>query len=254
MLTCCRTRILTTQFTHPSVLGLNAILAESPELLTGHFASETPVIICQGMKHKDVRSLAPATTRSLRILTIPQVFIADNSILAAGKYLLGEDIERNPEIDQTIVETLASIVAPGNPSDTRRIALVVLRTVSRLESELVRPHLASLVPPVFASVRDPVIPVKLAAEATFLNLFGVVESEAALFEEYMAGPGAELAPGPKRSIQDYFKRIAMKLAGQARERKEAEGGEGGLGLSSDEVDDEKEVWSVGKLDVDTVEE
>ena len=70
----------------------------------------------------------------------------------------------------------------------------------------------------------------------------------------MAGPGAELAPGPKRSIQDYFKRVAMRLANQARERKEAEGGAGGLGLSSDEVDDEKEVWSVGKLDVDEVEE
>ncbi|KAL1954209.1 hypothetical protein VTO42DRAFT_1527 [Malbranchea cinnamomea] len=230
-----KNRILTTQFTHSSVLGLNAILAESPELLAEQFAEETPAIICQGIKHKDV-------------------FISDNSILAAGKYLLAEDIERNPEMDQTIVETLASVVPPGGPSDSRRLALVVLRTVSRLEPEVVRPHLSILVPPVFASVRDPVIPVKLAAEATFLNLFGVVESESAIFEEYMKGPGAELAPGPKRSLQDYFKRVALRLANQARERREAEGGQGGLGLSSDEADDEKEVWSIGKLDIDETPE
>ena len=57
VLTSCRSRILTTHFTHPSVLGLNAILAESAGLLAEHFASETPSIICQGMKQKDVSRL-----------------------------------------------------------------------------------------------------------------------------------------------------------------------------------------------------
>lgn len=93
------------------------------------------------------------------------------------------------------------------------------------------------------------IPVKLAAEAAFLSLFSVVDSETAVFEKYMAGPGAELPPGPKRSMSDYFKRVALRLANQARERKEAEGGQGGLGLSNDEMEDEKEVWSVGKVDL-----
>lgn len=65
----------------------------------------------------------------------------------------------------------------------------------------------------------------------------------------MAGPGADLPAGPKRSMQDYFKRVAMRLGSQARERREAEGGQGGLGLSNDELDDEKEVWSVGKVDL-----
>lgn len=65
----------------------------------------------------------------------------------------------------------------------------------------------------------------------------------------MAGPGAELPPMQKRSMSDYFKRVALRLGGQARERKEAEGGAGGLGLSMDEVDDEKEIWSVGKVDL-----
>jgi hypothetical protein len=41
----------------------------------------------------------------------------------------------------------------------------------------------------------------------------------------------------------------MRLGSQARERREAEGGQGGLGLSNDEAEDEKEIWSVGKVDV-----
>ena len=128
---------------------------------------------------------------------------------------------------------MADIVQPGRPGDSRRLALVVLRTVSRLHPELTRAHLALLAPPIFASVRDMVIPVKLAA----------------VFEKYMAGPGAELPPGPKRSMSDYFKRVALRLAGQVRERRDAEGGQGGLGLSNDEVDDEKELWSIGKVDL-----
>lgn len=85
-------------------------------------------------------------------------------------------------------------------------------------------------------------------------LFDVMESEGAVFEKYIAG--AELPPGPKRSMSDYFKRVTLRLAGQARERREAEGGQGGLGLSNDEVEDEKEVWSIGRVDlgVDTGEE
>lgn len=132
----------------------------------------------------------------------------------------------------------------------RRLALVVVRTVARHNNDLARPHLAVLVPPLFACVRDMVIPIKLAAEAAFVALFDVVEEETTIFDKYMAGPGAkDLPPNTKRSLSDYFKRVVVRLAGQARERKEAEGGAGGLGLSSDEVDDEREVWSVGKVDL-----
>jgi uncharacterized protein YihD (DUF1040 family) len=116
--------------------------------------------------------------------------------------------------------------------------------------EMVRPHLGILAPPVFASVRDMVIPVKLAAEAAFVALFSVVDDESMVFDKFMTnGVGAELPPGVKRSMQDYFKRVALRLGGQARERRDAEGGAGGLGLSADEVEDEKEIWSVGKVDV-----
>lgn len=146
-----------------------------------------------------------------------------------------------------LFESLASLIAPGNPVDTRRLALVVVRTTCRHYMEIVRPHLPLLALPVFASVRDPVIPVKLAAEAAFMALFDVEDEESRIFDKYIASQ--DLAANQKRSMQDYFKRVALRLGNTARERKEAEGGQGGLGLSNDEVDDEREIWSVGRVDL-----
>ena len=224
-------RALTSRFTPASVLNLNAILVESPKALTENFGQETPAIICQGIDSK-------------------QPFIADNSVLAAGKYLLQKGDDISPEACKSIFEVLAAHITPGNPLDTRRLSLVVIRTMSRGHGSTVRPYLSVLAPPVFGSVRDMVIPIKLAAEAAFLALFDVVESENAVFDEYISGAG--LGPGPKKSMQDYFKRVATRLAGQARDRREAEGGQGGLGLESDEVEDEREIWSVGKMELGDV--
>jgi len=114
--------------------------------------------------------------------------------------------------------------------------------------EQVKPHLALLAAPIFASVRDPVIPVKLAAEAAFMALFDVVDEESKVFDKFIAAQ-ADMPPAAKRGMQDYFKRVALRLGNQARERREAEGGQGGLGLSNDEVEDEREIWSVGKVDL-----
>ncbi|KAI1428707.1 armadillo-type protein [Xylaria sp. FL1777] len=225
-----RNRIAPTHFNSSSVLALNAVLVESAQtLLESPAGEDLPELLCQGMSNKNL-------------------FVADNTILATGKYLLSGST-KSFETTKPIFSTLAAIIGPGNPSDSRRLALVVVRTVSRANMELVRPHLVVLAPPVFASVRDPVIPVKLAAEATFVELFGVVDEETAVFDRYMGGPGGELPANTKRSMQDYFKRVAVRLGQQARERREAEGGQGGLGLSNDEVEDEKEVWSVGAVEI-----
>jgi hypothetical protein len=129
---------------------------------------------------------------------------------------------------------------------------VLVRTLSRAVPDVVRPHLTLLAPPVFASVRDPVIPVKLAAEAAFVSLFNVADEENKVFDRWLSSlkddePG--ITPAVKRSVGDYFKRVALRLGSQARERRDAEGGSGGLGLSGDEVEDEREIWSVGRVDV-----
>ncbi|KAF2759956.1 ARM repeat-containing protein [Pseudovirgaria hyperparasitica] len=225
-----KSRVLTTQFTRSSVFDLNAVLLDAAVRLTRDFEEETVTVISSGIQHK-------------------QPEIVDNCVLAAGKYLLTESSNKNFDAVKPLFEALAPIIQPGNPVDTRRLALVVIRTVARENSDVVRPHLPLLAPPIFASVRDPVIPIKLSAEAAFLEIFSVVEEETVVFDKYMAGPGSSLAPNQKRSMQDYFKRVATRLGTQARERKEAEGGHGGLGLSSDEKEDEREVWSVGKVDL-----
>ncbi|PNP74878.1 hypothetical protein FNYG_11794 [Fusarium nygamai] len=225
-----KNRVATSHFTHSSVLALNSVLAESPDaLLQSTLADDLPDLLCQGVTNKNV-------------------FVADNCILATGKYLLS-DSPKTFETTKGIFEALASVIQPGNATDSRRLALVVVRTVSRNDMEMVRPHIALLAQPIFASVRDPVIPVKLAAEAAFVELFNVADEESRIFDKFMAGPGADLPTNTKRSMGDYFKRVAMRLGSQARERREAEGGQGGLGLSNDEAEDEKEIWSVGKVDV-----
>ena len=224
-----KSRVLTSHVSTSSVLNLNAVLLESPTSLTEGFAQETPSIIGHGMQNKNP-------------------FIADNCVLAAGKYLLTDSPHRE-QASPSIIEALAGVVQPGGAVDTRRLALVVIRTVSRSEHDLISPHLSTLAAPIFASVRDAVIPVKLAAEAAFLSIFSVVDQESEVFGKYIADAGTSMSPTTKRSMQDYFKRVAMRLGTQARERREAEGGQGGLGLSNDEREDEREIWSVGKVDL-----
>ncbi|KIW75546.1 hypothetical protein Z517_10288 [Fonsecaea pedrosoi CBS 271.37] len=238
-----KTRVLVQPSTNASILALNAVLLESAAALTGNpvYAEDTRNVLVNGLAGKS------------------GTFVQQNAVLAVGKYLLSvHEISSDAQIEETcrpLLEALASIIPPGGDIDSRRLALVVIRTVFRHHGNSLREDhqlLAILVPPVFASVRDVVIPVKLAAEAAFLELFNVVDEEAAIFDQYMASDdgGKALGVGPTRAMGDYFKRVALRLGSQARERREAEGGvKGGLGLSSDEEEDEREVWSVGRVDL-----
>ncbi|KAK4642786.1 translational activator of GCN4 [Podospora bellae-mahoneyi] len=211
------------------VLALNAVLLEAAGVVGEcGLGDELPEVLCAGMVGKD-----PS--------------IADNYIAATGKYLLSADLPKPFESTKPIFTTLSTIIPPGNASDTRRLALVLVRTLARTHPDMVRPHLSILAPPVFASVRDTVIPVKLAAEAAFVQLFAVADEESKVFDKWISG--MDMQANAKRSMQDYFKRVALRLGAQVRERREAEGGQGGLGLSNDEVEDEKELMAVGKVDV-----
>ncbi|KAK8076513.1 eIF-2-alpha kinase activator GCN1 [Apiospora phragmitis] len=220
-----KSRVATIHFTNSSVLAINAVFVDP-------LAEDLPEILSQGMSNKNL-------------------FVADNCVLATGKYLMSH----TPSFEQAkpIFSTLATIIAPGNPADSRRLALVIIRTISRTNVNLVRPHLPLLAGPVFASVRDPVIPVKLAAEAAFIELFSVSEEEGRVFEKFVQSPaGQEMQPNTRRSMNDYFKRVGLRLGAQTRERRQAEGGVGGqgaLGLSNDEVEDEREIWSVGQVEL-----
>lgn len=226
-------RVLPSYQTMSSALNLNSVLLSSPESLLPAFQDETAICICKGIKNANI-------------------FISENSILAAGKYLLAESFTPGSSSTDLLLEAIAEAMQQGRPVDTRRLALVVTRTVCRQREFYLEDHRRLLAPVIYSGVRDPVIPVKLAAEAAFLALFCVVDQEDGVFTGFMSGPGMDMDPTVKKGMQDYFKRVAVRLGKQARERREAEGGQGGLGLSSDEAEDEREVWSVGKVDLGDV--
>ena len=224
-----KNRVLVNPPTASSVLALNAVLLDAPAAILDEHITDTANTISQGMNSRIA-------------------MIQDNCVLAAGKLLLADTIDADSPATSPLVIHLADSISPGHPIDLRRLSLVVIRTVGRHKPHLLHSYILQLAQPIFASVRDPVIPVKLAAEAAFIQLFRVVDEDGAMFDAFMAGPGASLPPGPKRSMQDYFKRVALRLGSQARERREAEGGQGGLGLAGDEAEDEREIWSVGRVD------
>jgi hypothetical protein len=60
-----RNRILGASLSHASILGLNALLAECPEVLLEHFSAELPTFICQAIANKDVseRPIGPSYSK-----------------------------------------------------------------------------------------------------------------------------------------------------------------------------------------------
>jgi hypothetical protein len=198
------------------------------------------------------------------------VYISDNATLAIGKLLLLNGETKSPatkdatdsvtpfELEDDILENLCnqlaltSIKPVSNSPDTRRLSLVVIRTVARLKNDVISKHLDSLVPSVFVCIRDPIIPIKLAAEKAYLSVFSLVEDvELKQFNNWFADK-TELTSvtGTKivsRSIGDYTKRVATRLASVERERIEA-GGDAET-MFSDRFEDETEIWAVGGIEL-----
>ncbi|RPA79656.1 ARM repeat-containing protein [Ascobolus immersus RN42] len=221
-----RTNILGST-SHMAVLSLNAALLESPEaLLESTFSEDVPAHIAEGLQNKDP-------------------FVSDNCVLASGKYLLSEPHPKPFEATKAIFEGLATAVkAPASGStDTKRLALMVIRTIARLHYDQVAAHIPLLAPVVFGCVRDMVIPVKLSAEQAFLAIFQVVEDESKHFDKYINAYVKDATL--KRSMGDYFKRVALRLAAAERERIDAGGASAGLDEGEDDL---KEINSVGRAD------
>ncbi|MCH0629598.1 hypothetical protein JNB11_06455 [Kocuria palustris] len=181
-------------------------------------------------------------------LTDANAEISENGTVAIGKLLLGGDLAAAYEDKVFDALAIVTVAPPSLSTVTRRLALVVIRTVARLKNSVVARHLDAVVPLVFASLRDRVIPIKLAAEKAYLAVFNLVEDEqATMFEQWFAGKdkivtvtGAEIVP---RLVGDYTKRVALRLATAERE-KLAAGGDAEE-MFSDQFEDEKEVWKVG---------
>lgn len=186
-------------------------------------------------------------------------YISDNATIAIGKLFL--QLEKKPEytIDEELrIElikqlSITMIKPESNSSDTRRLSLVVIRTLARYQYEkLIKPNWTFIVPSVFTCLRDAVIPIRLAAEKAYLAIFNLIEdTELKDFNQYFSDNtnittviGGAIQP---RSIGDYTKRVANRLASVERERIEAGGDD--ETLFSDRIEDEQEVWAVGGVDL-----
>lgn len=193
-------------------------------------------------------------------------YISDNATVAMGKILLLHQETKSPQqkesgesafdvgskAEQLLEQTCVNALQPAsNSSDTRRFALVVLRTIARKKFDsLVLPNINMLAPTVFSCLRDAIIPIRLAAEKAYLAIFNLVEdTEMKIFTEWFANASEGSIVNPcgtaiqPRSIGDYTKRVAGRLASVERERL-AEGGDEET-LYSDRIEDEAEIWSVG---------
>lgn len=187
--------------------------------------------------------------------------VSENAILAAGKYLLSSEslAKDQPEVTAALVVELAKAMAKSadRSVETRRLALVVVRTLARLQYETVIAPEASLdvlVPAIFGCVRDTIIPVKLAAEKAYLAVLQLSSDDgvSAVFDPWFARAsaptGGALSAGgaqQQRVVQEYTKRVALRLAQAERERI----AEGGDTVFSDRVEDEEEIWSIGGIEL-----
>lgn len=234
-----------------AILSINSFLRDAPK----H-------IFDTGMLDEIVHFIVECSNNS-----IP--YISDNAVIALGKVLLlhgetaspkqaGSDKATSPwqlpeALSSKIVSQLCkcALKPESNSPDTRRLSLVVLRTVGRLKHDvIVTPHLNEISPAVFSCLRDGIIPIRLAAEKAYLAVFNLIEDKdmkefTAWFDEASKKPistitGVTIQP---RSIGDYTKRVASRLANVERERLQ-DGGDDEA-LFSDRIEDENEIWAVG---------
>ncbi|KAI5960043.1 GCN1 [Candida pseudojiufengensis] len=170
-------------------------------------------------------------------------YISDNATIAIGKILLSDS--KNEELFKQLSK---NIIDPNSSSpDTKRLSLIVIRSVAH-KTNIPDEYLDFIVPSIFVSVRDPIIPIKLAAEKAYLDIFNIVENNLTKFDEWFKNQGDEIKTITgttiiPRSIGDYTKRVAVRLANVERERIEQGGDE--ETLYSDRIEDENEIWSVG---------
>lgn len=198
-------------------------------------------------------------------------YISDNGLVAIGKILLLEGEKKSPsskveankpfELGEGNIKLLVGqlckcmLKPESNSLDSRRLSLVVCRTMARFKfEECVEPLFDLLGPSVFSCLRDTIIPIKLAAEKAYLAIFKLVEEKDmntfnTWFSQLPAGTiqnsiGAVIQ---LRSIGDYTKRVGNRLASVERERIAA-GGDAET-MFSDRFEDEREIWAVGGVDL-----
>lgn len=171
-----------------------------------------------------------------------QLNISSNAVLAIGKMLLL--VKDNEEEIGSLVNQLGHVIVSSNAVDVRRLGLTIVRAIS---NENFHELMLRLIPNVFTCVRDPILPIKLAAEKALLSLLNLIE-DSTRFDSWVLQNGEVDEfdiEGKKilmRSITEYVKRIGMRLAGQEKERLSAGGDK--EAMYSDLYEERAEIWSV----------
>jgi hypothetical protein len=225
-----QSEILEVEPSRISMVALNAILFDPPTCLLD------PGVI------QKIVGLALSASQST------DDSISEAGILAIGKVLTNESFDKVQGTMQTILTVLISLIKqpPSGSTDTQRLSLVVIRTVAREHYELVQPFLRHLIGPVLSCARDStVLPLKLAGEHAFMTIFQMETNGTEVLEvSGLLAPLVqkilpELDAPLRKSLQEYTKRIASKIAAL----ESSMNGE----LTADELDDEREIASIGGM-------
>lgn len=176
------------------------------------------------------------------------LYTMDNAVLAIGKMLLG-----NLELDQSEASSLIHqlckliVIHSGDSPNTVRLAIIILRTVARTKYSIINTDLDLIIPVVFSTVRSPIIPIKLASEKCYLEILKLLETDD-IFKNWFNQQSDPIIVDTfklliaSRSIGDYTKRVAMRLANVEKERIQ-QGGDSET-VFSDRIEDEQEIWLV----------
>lgn len=226
-----RDKILFKGDTRFSIIGINAFLKESNDKLVNLVDEIIEFIV--------------NTTNDIN-----DSFTTENCAIAIGKLLLCP-LELSPDQQTALVHQLCKLInKPDLSADTKRLSIIVLRTVGRLKYSIIEANLHMVVLTIFNNVRSMIIPIKLAAEKCYVAVLNLTQTED-IFNNWIDKQPDNVTLEEfdlkfvKRSINDYTKRVAIRLAKVEVERIE-QGGDDET-LFSDRIEDESEIWSIGGL-------
>ncbi|KTW28120.1 hypothetical protein T552_04138 [Pneumocystis carinii B80] len=183
-------RIFLTEHNNYSILTLNAILVDCSEYLI------------------ELDCCAQAVDSIINGCLDNKPYIANNSFLAAGKFLLDTHFNTNLNYTKLIIETLVNCMKnPNIASDSNRLILTIISCISKKSYDVVSPHFNLIVPIVFQNVHHILTPIQLAAESAFISLFKITSYDRSFLNKYIATLDSTLA----KSIAAYHKRIITKI-------------------------------------------
>ncbi|KAG0051009.1 translational activator of GCN4 [Gryganskiella cystojenkinii] len=205
-----------------AMLAINSVLVESPQLFieTGHVQEIANAALAAIPSH--VESAATA------------------AVLAIGKMITNESYQVDQDLMGELIKKLAAYLTQDVCLEGKRLILVCLRAVSRQTPYLVQPYLHEIVPLMLTSVRERVIPIKLAAERALLFALQL-QNDDGVYQTYLGS----IDTAASKTLTDYHRRILSKLALNERAKIEQLHGQ----EDPDAIEEDAEVYSVGGLNL-----